>query len=256
MSYGRSIIAASGARRIAARIGAKSSPRLLAASASRSPCIRATLTAHGSCPRCAIACAFRSMANSLSPAPRTVAPPSPSCAMDYQPSRPMTLYIATAWPLPTTATHWRWHRPAVACGCRTMVANTGARIQRVCRRSTRFGLPASEAGAVLSHRPSEVHRIDWPPADGAHESSQALGPTGFAVPKLQRPLQHAREFAHHAAAKRQHANDENHALHDRDPGAELGQVVFHRDDDRGADDRAEDRAEAADQGHQDHFAGH
>jgi hypothetical protein len=64
------------------------------------------------------------------------------------------------------------------------------------------------------------------------------------------------QLADDAAAEGQHADHEDHALHDGHPGAELRQVVLHGDDDRGADHRAEDRAHAAEQRHQHHLARH
>jgi hypothetical protein len=64
-------------------------------------------------------------------------------------------------------------------------------------------------------------------------------------------------LADDAAAEGQHADDEDRAHDHRDPGADLvGQVVLHRDDDGGADHRAEQRAHAAQQRHQHHLAGH
>ena len=65
-----------------------------------------------------------------------------------------------------------------------------------------------------------------------------------------------RDLADDAAAERQHAGDEDHALDHRHPLAEPGQILLHRDDHEGADHRAEDRTEAPDQRHQHDFARH
>src|SRR5688500_12105578 len=82
---------------------------------------------------------------------------------------------------------------------------------------------------------------------------------GLPVPgwlRLERLLEVVRQLADHAAAEGQHADDENAALHDGDPGAELREVVLHRDDDERADHRSEDGAHAAEQRHQHHLARH
>jgi hypothetical protein len=73
---------------------------------------------------------------------------------------------------------------------------------------------------------------------------------------LQRPAEPGLDLADNAAAEGKHAGDEDHALHHRHPGAELGKLVLHRDDDERADGRAEDRAYAADQRHQHCLAAH
>jgi hypothetical protein len=57
-------------------------------------------------------------------------------------------------------------------------------------------------------------------------------------------------------AEQQHAGHEDHALDHRHPGSEPCQVVRHADHDHGADERSEDRSDAADQGHQDDVARH
>ena len=64
------------------------------------------------------------------------------------------------------------------------------------------------------------------------------------------------QLADHPAAEGQHADDEDQPLHDRDPGADLGQVVLEGDHDKGADDGPEDRAEASQKGHEHHLARH
>ena len=51
----------------------------------------------------------------------------------------------------------------------------------------------------------------------------------------------------------QHADDEDDALHDDHPAAELGQVVLHGDEDGGTHYRAEHGPEASQQRHQHHF---
>src|SRR5437764_5645078 len=73
---------------------------------------------------------------------------------------------------------------------------------------------------------------------------------------LQSDPQPRRQFADDAAPKRQHADHEYRALNDQHPLAERGQVVFHGNDQKSADDRAENRAESADQGHQHYLARH
>src|SRR5262245_5917093 len=73
---------------------------------------------------------------------------------------------------------------------------------------------------------------------------------------LQRLADQPAQLAHHPAAERQHADHEDHALRHRHPGAELGEIVFHRDDDERAHHRTEHRAQAAEQHHEDHFARH
>src|SRR5262245_27888272 len=73
---------------------------------------------------------------------------------------------------------------------------------------------------------------------------------------LQRLADHPGELADNAAAERHHADHEDHALRHGHPGAELREVVLHRDDDERPDDRPEHRAEAAEQHHQDNLARH
>src|SRR5213079_153051 len=46
------------------------------------------------------------------------------------------------------------------------------------------------------------------------------------------------------------ADDEDGALHDGQPGADLGQVVLERDHEEGADHRSEDRPHPAEQRHE------
>ena len=64
------------------------------------------------------------------------------------------------------------------------------------------------------------------------------------------------DFADDAAAERQHADDEDHALDHQHPLAEPGQILLHGDDDEGADDGPEDGAKAAEQHHQHDLARH
>src|SRR5258705_5032623 len=83
-------------------------------------------------------------------------------------------------------------------------------------------------------------------------SVYAMGPPTH----LERFSQKVSELADDAATEGQHADDEDDALNDRDPRAKLGQVVLERHHDEGADYRAEHRAEAAEQRHEHHLAGH
>src|SRR6185295_12399004 len=56
----------------------------------------------------------------------------------------------------------------------------------------------------------------------------------------ERFLQPVAQLADHAAAECEHADDEDYALDDGDPGAQLREVGLQRDDDEGAGHRAED----------------
>src|SRR5215475_3356163 len=69
-------------------------------------------------------------------------------------------------------------------------------------------------------------------------------------PTLQGDLQGVGEFADNAAAEQQHAGDEYDALDHGDPLAELGQVVFHGDDDERADDGPEHGSKPPHEGHE------
>jgi hypothetical protein len=64
------------------------------------------------------------------------------------------------------------------------------------------------------------------------------------------------DLADDAAAEGQHADHEDRALNHRHPLPESSEIVLHGDDHEGADHRAEDGAEAADQRHQHHLARH
>src|SRR5262245_60308918 len=74
--------------------------------------------------------------------------------------------------------------------------------------------------------------------------------------RLEGFLQPTAELADDASAERQHADYEDHALRHCHPGAELCQVVLHRDDDERADDRSEHRAESSEEDHEDDLARH
>ena len=65
-----------------------------------------------------------------------------------------------------------------------------------------------------------------------------------------------RNFAHDTAAKQQNADHEGQAHENGDHGAQVGQVVLHGHDDRGAEHRAKQSPHAAEQGHEHHFARH
>src|SRR5262245_15225563 len=73
---------------------------------------------------------------------------------------------------------------------------------------------------------------------------------------LQGLLEEAAELADDAAPERQNADDKDDALHDGDPCTELREIVLHRQHDERPRDRAEYRAEAADQRHQHDLARH
>src|ERR1700737_4501450 len=64
------------------------------------------------------------------------------------------------------------------------------------------------------------------------------------------------QLADDAAAEGEHADHEDEAVDDGDPLSECRQIVLHGDDDEGADERAVERADAAEKRHQQHFAGH
>src|SRR5207237_10442133 len=74
--------------------------------------------------------------------------------------------------------------------------------------------------------------------------------TPAAAPRLERLAEQPAELADDAAAERQHADDEDAALDDRQPRAELSQVVLERDDEERASDRPEDGDHATEQRHQ------
>src|SRR3954463_6184909 len=67
--------------------------------------------------------------------------------------------------------------------------------------------------------------------------------------------QQVRDLADDATAGQEDAGDADHTLDDRDPLVERIEVVLHRDDDECADHGTENRAEPADQRHQQAFAG-
>ena len=62
------------------------------------------------------------------------------------------------------------------------------------------------------------------------------------------------EFADHAAPQEDDHQQHDRTLRDQRPFAEAREVVVQHDDDPGADHRAGERAEAAQQGHQDNLA--
>jgi hypothetical protein len=64
------------------------------------------------------------------------------------------------------------------------------------------------------------------------------------------------EFADRAPAQRKDADDEDQPRGDGAPGTDAGKIVFQPDHDRGTEDRAENRAQAAEQGHQHDLARH
>src|SRR6187399_3229530 len=54
------------------------------------------------------------------------------------------------------------------------------------------------------------------------------------LPEAEPTLEQRLQLAHDATAEREHADHEDDALRDRHPGAEVGQVVLHRQDHEGA----------------------
>src|SRR6267143_6846730 len=73
---------------------------------------------------------------------------------------------------------------------------------------------------------------------------------------LQRLPDQPSQLAHHAPAEGEHADHEDHALHHGHPGADLGEVVLHRDDDEGAHHRPEHGSQPPEHHHQHHFSRH
>src|SRR5579885_3080167 len=72
----------------------------------------------------------------------------------------------------------------------------------------------------------------------------------MASAPLPAPGQVRRDDADDAAPEGQNADHEDDAFDDRHPRAGLAEIGLHRRDDEGARDRAENRAEPADPGHQ------
>src|SRR3989442_1696877 len=67
---------------------------------------------------------------------------------------------------------------------------------------------------------------------------------------LQRFAQDAAQLAHHAPPEREHAHHEDGTLHDRQPRADLREVVLEADHDERAHHGPEDGAEPAQERHQ------
>src|SRR6516164_8480839 len=115
----------------------------------------------------------------------------------------------------------------------------------------------SRAGITMSGGVSESKLICvnnvievWTTGRCRPERAPARPPSTIPGPTLQRDLQGVGEFADDAAAEQQHAGDEHDALDHGDPLAELGQVVFHGDDDERADDGTEYGSKPPHQSHE------
>ena len=87
----------------------------------------------------------------------------------------------------------------------------------------------------------------WLMGDAAAADFEALPSPFVETPR--------RQFPHDPAPEGEHAEHENRALYHRHPLAEGRELGLHGDDDERAHHRAENRSHAADQRHQDHFAG-
>src|SRR5215218_2649412 len=86
-----------------------------------------------------------------------------------------------------------------------------------------------------------------------------LFPDSHLVPARTRGLPAAEQglqLADDAAAEQEHAEHEDDALDDRDPGAQRREVILHRGDHERPDDRAEHGSHAANQRHEHDFARH
>src|ERR1700694_648154 len=124
--------------------------------------------------------------------------------------------------------------------------------------SARAVSSAPRMSAMATRAPSCKYRSAMArPIPLAAPVTMATLPCSFMTASFwrsQRPPENPAELAEDPAPEGDHADHEDGALGDSDPGAELGQIVFQGGQEDRAGDGTEDRAEPADQRHEDHFA--